>query len=231
MSDRIIIRYRLLGGKEGEVEVASEQLRGPIADAVYSEAVAHVLRGLHLQITNLPEIIDQLTATYAIPTPTVDDQPCVYSRTKTQPISLEDSSVITTKIRIPNGAALMFLDDDHTRHRDFLLSVGSCIVTQAYTAEQAIRQIDQVVYDAVFLDHDLSDDDCMCDPHGPTSAPTGLTVARYIAELAPDKRPGVVVLHSMNPPGTRAMEAALAHSGVTVVRLPFTQMLNAIETV
>lgn len=230
MSDRIIIRYRLLGGAEGEVEVTSGQLRGPLEDAVYAEAIAHVIRGLQLQVTNLPEIIDALAAAHPTRSSPRAEEPCAYSRTKTQPITLQDTpQVINTKIRIPDGAALLFLDDDHIRHREFLLNVGSCIVTQAYTAEQAIRQLDQVVYDAVFLDHDLSYDDCMCDPTEPTTAPTGLTVARYIAELAPDQRPGVVVVHSMNPAGARAMEATLARVGVTVVRLSFDRLLGAIE--
>ncbi len=233
VSDRIIIRYRLSGGQEGEVEVVAAQLRGPLADAVYAEAIAHVISRLKLQVTNLPEIMDQLTGDYpAVSSCGLEETPPSYSRTKTQPISLQDTPAMTnTKIRVPNGATLLFLDDDRTRHREFLLSVGRCVVTQAYTAEQAVRQINQTVYDAVFLDHDLSFDDCMCDPSEPTTAPTGLTVAEHIAELPPEKRPGVVIIHSMNPPGARAMESALQRAGVTVVRLSFDRMISAVEVV
>lgn len=243
----IVIKYRVVDNfgeraqknpEDREISVALDHLRGPLEDAVHAEALAHLIRHLHVQITNLPDIMASIRDQYvgqvvaAVPERESSSGACI-ARNKTQPIPhqtiKELSTIMTPKVSIPRGSKILFLDDDETRHRQFKRATLGCLVTQAYSADEAITSLATGTFDAAFLDHDLSVEDVMSAPGAKTLAPTGQVVADYIASLDATRRPGVVLVHSMNPAGSQSMAAALTAANVPNERISFDQLLRAIE--
>jgi len=80
---------------------------------------------------------------------------------------------------------------------------------QANDATEALRLINDKPWDIVFLDHDLE---------GRIFVPssyhnTGYTVAKFIADN-PDIEIGQVIIHSMNPIGSKNMKTVLPRADV-----------------
>lgn len=244
VADEINIRYRLVDtlAAENTVSVPLSQLRGSLEDALHTEAIAHLLKSIHVQITNLPEILDRVREAYvgaavsAIPEGETSSGACAISRHKTKPIPQQTIQAtlglpLNTKVFIPAGSVLLFLDDDATRHEEFSRLTKKCVVTHAYTAEEATRALEANLYDCAFLDHDLSVEDIMCDPRGPTLAPTGYAVVQHIVGMLVARQPQVVIVHSMNRPAARRMEGSLRDANINTSVVPFDQLLSAIEVV
>lgn len=113
----------------------------------------------------------------------------------------------------------LFLDDSEERHTYFrnILGgqLGSVTVDHVRTAQEAIDKLidNTVIYDCVYLDHDLEDTD-------PNS--TGQAVAEFIA-LHQQKQtyPKFIVIHSWNPEGAERMHEILKPTGIPTVRKPF----------
>lgn len=116
---------------------------------------------------------------------------------------------------------ILFLDDDHQRHTRFRFRTIGNDVTHVYTADEAIDHLTtRGPYDEVWLDHDLSEQASVGIYH--PDERTGYHVACFIAEtLAPELRPPLVIVHSLNPSGATRMHAALASGGIKVRREPF----------
>lgn len=114
------------------------------------------------------------------------------------------------------------MDDDEARHSHFDKLLPRADRTHVYTAHQAIAALDRSpAFDVVFLDHDLPRSSELLNVEDPG---TGLEVAVHIArELAPNKRPGLVWIHSWNADGRRRMARVLRASGIdtTVQRFSF----------
>jgi CheY-like chemotaxis protein len=128
---------------------------------------------------------------------------------------------------------VLFLDDDHERHRQFRMRVEQLgyrarylmlYVFSAGEAIQALRDHEGEIVQA-FLDHDLSLDDLCVAVGAPTRVPTGMTVVDHIVTMrAP---PGSIVVHSLNHSAAVEMCARLAALGTVAVRqVPFTLMLS-----
>lgn len=100
---------------------------------------------------------------------------------------------------------ILFLDDMEKRHEAFMQSFGSgdWKIWQARTAAEAIDFLMRAEFVQAFLDHDLSLDDIMCQPGGPSKVPTGMTVVEHIIEMP--KPVPMVIVHSMNEPAAHAM--------------------------
>jgi hypothetical protein len=114
---------------------------------------------------------------------------------------------------------ILFLDDDATRHKRFLMANIGRDVHQAWDYEQACRALDAHVFDEAHLDHDLSD---MAAAGMPAKdEKTGTHVAEYIAAMLESQRPRLVVLHSFNDAGWRRMGRILHDAGVRCVRQQF----------
>lgn len=104
---------------------------------------------------------------------------------------------------------IMILDDERYRHsliRSWLSEQAE--VVDAFSADDAIAQLEArgAEFDVVFLDHDLG------------TRKTGAHVAEHIASLPSDRRPKLVVVHSVNVAGAIKMIAILAAAGVPVQR-------------
>src|SRR5581483_12414793 len=99
-------------------------------------------------------------------------------------------------------ACVLFLDDDHERHRQFrsrthALGYGARYkMLYAHSAAEAIAALETHEGELIqaFLDHDLSEEDIMVAVGAPSKVPTGMTVVDHILKM---RRPPVaVVVHS-----------------------------------
>jgi CheY-like chemotaxis protein len=114
---------------------------------------------------------------------------------------------------------ILFLDDMETRHKHFRrTSLGNVEIVPAWTADEAIKLLQEQEFDIVSLDHDLTELQTL----GFMDAEkTGYSVACFIAEMPEEKRPKVVVVHSLNPSGAVRMMQALEGKVNKLIRKPF----------
>lgn len=129
----------------------------------------------------------------------------------------------------PSIANVMFLDDMEERHKTFINRYGmndKVRIWQVRTAQEAIDLIDRFEKDGFwfkqfFLDHDLSLDDIMCPPGGPSKVPTGMEVVKRICELSFGHLPNEVIIHSMNQPAAEQMVLRLDTALIRARWVPF----------
>lgn len=129
----------------------------------------------------------------------------------------------------PNIANVLFLDDMEERHKAFINRFGmndKLRIWQVRTADEAIGRIDRFEkngwrFDQVFLDHDLSLDDIMCPPGGPSKVPTGMDVVHRICKLSFELTPSEAIVHSMNEPAARVMVSRLSTCLIKSRWIPF----------
>ncbi len=126
-------------------------------------------------------------------------------------------------------AKVLFLDDMGWRHSEFTRLTDrqpNVRVWQAHTAKGAIALLQSEKFDQVFLDHDLSEDDIMCEVGGPSTVPTGMVVVDHIMTMSDPPRD--IIVHSCNGPARMAMVVKLeSHPvGIRVRGLPFPELLR-----
>lgn len=81
---------------------------------------------------------------------------------------------------------ILFLDDMENRHREFerfARGRNGHVIIQVHTAEEAIKLLQTMKFDQVFLDHDLSHEDIMVKVGEPSKVPTGMTVVDHILTM------------------------------------------------
>lgn len=127
---------------------------------------------------------------------------------------------------------VFIVDDMQSRHdlikQNFFHEVKAEIIS-AYSYDEACKILrnEDINFDYTFLDHDLCIEDILCDPHGTTHKPTGLTLAQWIVAYLFDQRAlGQIYLHSQNPRGRRAMRAVLVAAGWNCTNRPFLELLE-----
>src|ERR1700755_2459392 len=112
-------------------------------------------------------------------------------------------------------ACVLFLDDDHERHRQFrtrthALGYGSKYkMIYVHSAAEAIEGLQAHEGELIqaFLDHDLSAADIMIAVRAASRVPAGMPVVEHILTM---KRPPVAVtVHSYNQPAAVEMCARL----------------------
>lgn len=113
---------------------------------------------------------------------------------------------------------VLFLDDDESRHMKFRRENIGHQVVHVYTADVAIQALNEAVYDLASLDGDL---DWQASAGLTPLTPTGVEVAKHIAEMPADRRPRKVVIHSINRGRAREMWRVLKLAGVDAEREPF----------
>lgn len=132
----------------------------------------------------------------------------------------------------PEITRVLFLDDSEQRHETFARAMvgGRYILLQAITAEQAITLLGgDARYDVACLDHDLSEEDIMCPPGGPSRVATGMDVVDHIVSMGHDRRPRFVVVHTHNPPAGDEMMRRLGAAGIPCGRWPFMHMVKIMD--
>lgn len=104
---------------------------------------------------------------------------------------------------------ILFLDDMSARHDAFMKAFGDgdWKIWPAWSAKEAIALLERMEFAQAFLDHDLSIEDIMCKPGGPSKVPTGMAVVDHIVAMS--KPVPVVIVHSMNEPAAQAMVTKL----------------------
>lgn len=114
---------------------------------------------------------------------------------------------------------IFFLDDDKERHRRFSMNRIGMDITAVWNYADACAALEKTVFDMAYLDHDLSELAAAGRPA--KEEKTGTDVADFIAALAEDKRPKLVVIHSFNDYGRRRMQTILQRAGVYCMIEPF----------
>ena len=129
----------------------------------------------------------------------------------------------------PNITNVLFLDDMEERHKAFVNRFGmndKLRIWQVRTAGEAIHLLNRFnkhgwVFTQVFLDHDLSLEDIMCPPGGPSKVPTGMDVVDRICELPLKSQPPAAFVHSMNEPAAAEMVRRLQAVSIPTRWVPF----------
>lgn len=120
---------------------------------------------------------------------------------------------------------VLILDDKAERHVVFRRKLIGHELIHAYTYDEGIIEVntDPSSFDVMFLDHDLSENSILCDPHT-AKEPTGSTFAQHLADLGFGAfKPELgVFLHSLNPAGRVNMLNILRNAGFNCHELPFT---------
>lgn len=129
---------------------------------------------------------------------------------------------------------ILILDDDQGRHDAFAAGLAGHKVQHVYTAAEAIEVLKtSPPFDAVFLDHDLTDFHYRSFTAGRRTGlgeDTGYAVAAFIArELDEQARPGTVVVHSWNPPGAANMMVVLQDANISALRWTFNSTLHGLD--
>jgi hypothetical protein len=123
--------------------------------------------------------------------------------------SLNRKSVL--RVRIPEAARVLVLDDDPKRLEWFRGSVGAATghtPTCCTTVDGLIHELESGEFDVVFLDHDL----CWLDAaYSERKHGNGKEAARYLAWMG---FKGMVVIHSVNEDGAQAMKSYLPQARV-----------------
>ncbi len=109
-------------------------------------------------------------------------------------------------MRIAETAKVFVLEDSPERIAWFRQRIPQAVL--ASNAEQALALLDDQTFDVCFLDHDLNFSDATFADARPGS---GQRVAHYLAK---EHFSGIVVIHSVNEAGARAMKSHLPQSHV-----------------
>lgn len=120
---------------------------------------------------------------------------------------------------------VLILDDDEQRHAGFRAAMVGVERVHVRNYEEAVKALSGSWFDVAYLDHDLSDRQAvgqfLGDPSMFGGEMTGADVARHIAAMDRDARPGCVVIHSWNPDGARRMATILREAGVRAQIAPY----------
>jgi CheY-like chemotaxis protein len=98
---------------------------------------------------------------------------------------------------------ILVLDDDEIRLDKFRQGLIGKVVDCVKTATEAIKLLQENVYNMLFLDHDLGGRINVSSGPG-----TGYEVAKWLEEH-PDRKPKHIYLHSFNEAGRNNMRMAL----------------------
>ena len=121
----------------------------------------------------------------------------------------------------------LFLDDMSERHRQFKSKHSKEFehVDYVYTYDDAVKYLKSHTYNAVFLDHELSENAIMCDPDD-IDERTGADLAIWIVQnMETEDAPGFVI-HSLNPVGRERMVNLLRDAGFDASGIPFYILCN-----
>ena len=113
--------------------------------------------------------------------------------------------------------SILFVDDSKVRFEVLEPWLNGVDIVHVRTSEAAKAAMFDKPYDAIFLDHDLGDEQ-------PNPTEDGTAIAKWLAETAPDdfKENVLVVIHTWNTLAGRRMHAILDDAGVkNIFLMPF----------
>jgi len=106
---------------------------------------------------------------------------------------------------------ILVLDDQQQRHDAFARRFEGHSVWHVRTYAEARRELAKRRYDLATLDHDIFD---FVTVRGRRREYTGVDVARLIAEMHPERRPGRIAIHSWNRSAALNMQSILRSAGI-----------------
>ena len=118
---------------------------------------------------------------------------------------------------------ILVLDDIEYRHKVFDQVYQGDTIDHAYTYTDFCNKLQSGRYDLVHLDHDLGDfvtGDRYIDGWGHSREYNGQHAAMKVCEM--QTPPSKVIIHSVNPGGSRAMLQMLTRAGIPTTWDPFT---------
>lgn len=110
---------------------------------------------------------------------------------------------------------VLFLDDDEERHKLVeKYTIGRDMnITHVWNFDQAVQELQDKVFDAAWLDHDLCIEDQMCNPYD-SKEKNGTALANWMRDNLPIERwPTTIIVHSFNGPGAREMLKIFVEAG------------------
>lgn len=115
---------------------------------------------------------------------------------------------------------ILVLEDDIKRIERFKekYNKDELFITKNVEKAKVLLRINN--YDYIFLDHDLGGE--MVDSD---NEDTGYQVAKFIVEEQVQKN-ATIIIHSVNPVGSKKMYDTLIKQGFKVAQLPFTKLLE-----
>lgn len=115
---------------------------------------------------------------------------------------------------------ILIIDDENERHWGFAKIYSNHQITQAYTVESAIKNLEQYDYDLIHLDHDLKDFEQFTDGRKPKEH-TGMEICSYLIKRG---YLGKVIIHSWNTPASFRMKRLFEYAGITVAYEPYSSI-------
>jgi CheY-like chemotaxis protein len=94
---------------------------------------------------------------------------------------------------------ILVLDDDETRLASFRKKLIGHVVECVKESKEAIRALENDLFDAVSLDHDLGGQ-----VFQKSGENTGYEVAQWLHDHE-DRKPKTIIIHSFNPAGAKNM--------------------------
>jgi len=117
---------------------------------------------------------------------------------------------------------VLFLDDSIDRVKKFKQLVINHSITHVVTAEEAIKSLDKEAFDVIMLDHDLAEEHYNNPNHNLKG--TGKDVAIHLAKNAEKFEDALILVHSLNEPGSVRMIGIMEQAGLNATREPFIWM-------
>ena len=128
-----------------------------------------------------------------------------------------------------NPMTIFLLDDDTRRHRWFEKRFADDELDIAETVAEAKEFLQQYVYDAVFLDHDLLPHHYESNDHD-DFANTGYAIAEWLNENKNIQRSATFFVHTRNADGAYKMVEKLRDSGRQVEYVPYPMLEAKLKT-
>jgi len=113
---------------------------------------------------------------------------------------------------------ILVLEDDPKRIETFRSTLGQHDLVVATEAANAIKALQESVFDIIFLDHDLGGQTFV----STADKNTGSEVVRWMCENM--EVPCQVIIHSLNAPAALDMKCKLEKIGLMAQRIPFTHL-------
>lgn len=115
--------------------------------------------------------------------------------------------------------SVFLLDDDPRRHDWFRKRFVGDKLSIAEDVAEAVPLLQQGIYDAIFLDHDLLPQHYKSSAHDDEN--TGYAIAKWLAENKKLHRAATIIVHTRNADGAVRMVEILRDSGREAEYVPF----------
>ncbi len=123
------------------------------------------------------------------------------------------------QMRAHGNSRILIVEDDEARCAWFRERLAGKELDVTCDVQTAVSWLLQRDYEAILLDHDLSDEHYFSD--APDDERTGYAVARWLAEHPDAQRDALIIVHSLNYPGARRMVEVLRDAGREAEHIPF----------